>query len=139
MKKFLKFALLFTFALATENQIWHNLSFSFVPLTIIKVAIILAIFELLLKPIIRFILIPINILTLGLIRSVIDTLGLYLATFILSDFKINNIFMASSSWQGFQIPKFEFNGIFAFFVSSITISFLIYIYNLILVKKEIKK
>jgi len=139
MKKILKFTLLFTFALATENQIWHNLTFDYVPLTIIKVALILAIFELLLKPIIKILLLPINILTLGLIRSVINTIGLYLAVFILDDFKVQDIFLASSSWQGFQIPQFHFVSFFAFLVSSLTLSFLIYIYNLILIKKEIKK
>lgn len=129
MKKFLKFILLFTFALITENQIWHNLNFNYIPLTIIKVALILAIFELLLKPVIKILLLPINILTLGLIRSVIDTLGLYLAIFILDDFKVKDIF--------FQ--QYHFTNFFAFLISSLTLSFLIYIYNLILTKKNTKK
>ena len=87
MKKLLKYIILFTFSLITANQIWQNLSFEQIPLTIIKVAVILTIFELLLKPIIKILLIPINILTLGLFRMVIDTLGLYLAVFFL-DYQI---------------------------------------------------
>lgn len=139
MKKFLKFTLLFIFALITENQIWQNLVFDDIPLTIIKVALILSIFELVLKPIVKILLLPINILTLGTIRIVINTLGLYLATFFLADFHLNNIFMVSTNFAGFQIPQFHFVGFLAYLVSSFTLGFLIYIYNLILIKKEVKK
>ncbi len=139
MKKFLKYTLLFIFALITENQLWHNLTFDNIPLTIIKVALILALFELVLKPIIKILLLPINILTLGTIRIVIATVGLYLATFFLDDFHLDDIFSVSTTFQGFQIPQFHFTGFLGYLVSSFTLSFLIYIYNLILIKKEVKK
>jgi putative membrane protein len=139
MKKYLKFTLLFIFALITENQIWHNLTFDSIPLSVIKVALILAFFELVLKPIIKILLLPINFLTLGLIRIVIDTIGLYLATFFLTDFHLDDIFMVSTNFFGFNIPQFHFIGFFGYLVSSFTLGFLIYIFKLILNKKEVKK
>jgi putative membrane protein len=139
MKKILKYILLFIFALITENQIWHNLTLDNIPLTIIKVALVLAIFELILKPIIKILLLPINFLTLGTIRIVISTLGLYLATFFLEDFHLDDIFIVQSTFQGFKIPQFHFTGFLGYLVSSFTLSFLIYIYNRILIKKEVKK
>ena len=88
MKKILKTTLLISFSLALQNQIWTNLTFSQNILTIIKVAFIMAIFEILLKPIIKILLLPINLLTLGLFRIVINTVGFYLAVFLLSDFQV---------------------------------------------------
>ena len=131
MKKLLRYIILFTFSLITANQIWQNLSFEKIPLTIIKVAVILTIFELLLKPVIKILLIPINILTLGLFRIVIDTLGLYLAVFFLSDFQVGNIFISQYNYP--------VNNFWAYLLSSFTIGTILYIYNLILHKSKPKK
>ncbi len=131
MKKILRYIILFTFSLITANQIWHNLSFNQIPLTIIKVAAILTLFELLLKPIIKILLIPINILTLGLFRLVIDTLGLYLAIFFISDFQVGNIYISKYNYQ--------INNFWAFLLSSFTIGIILYIYNSILHKSKSKK
>lgn len=136
MKKILKLTLLFTFSLITANQIWNNLEFSFIPWTIIKTAFILSIFELLLKPILKVILFPINILTLGLFRIVIDTLGLYLAAFIFSDFYVNNIHLMATTFMGLNIPELNFYNFFAFLVTSLTIGFFLNLFTLIIKKKS---
>lgn len=131
MKKLLRFITLFSFSLITANQIWHNFTFQNIPLTIIKVAIILTIFELLLKPIIKILLIPINILTLGLFRLVIDTLGLYLAVFFLADFQVGNIYIAQ---YNYSIDNF-----WAFLLSSFTVGTILHFYNFIMRKSKPKK
>lgn len=119
MKKILKYSLYLAFALVIENEIWHNLVFSPKIETIIKVALILSIFELILKPIIKVLLLPITFLTLGLIRIVINTLGLYLATFLISGFSVNNL----------QLFKYSLNGFFAYLFTSFIISTLLYIFK----------
>lgn len=131
MKKILRYIILFTFSLITANQIWQNLSFNQIPLTIIEVAAILTLFELLLKPIIKILLIPINILTLGLFRLVIDTLGLYLAIFFISDFQVGNIYISKYNYQ--------INNFWAYLLSSFTIGIILYIYNSILHQSKSKK
>lgn len=131
MKKILRYTILFVFSLITANQIWHNLSFQQIPLTIIKVAIVLAIFEIILKPIVKILLIPINILTLGLFRVVINTLGLYLAIFFLSDFKVGNIYISQYNYH--------VDGFWAFLLTSFTTGTILYIYNHILHKSKSKK
>lgn len=138
MRKILKLTLLFTFSLITANQIWGNLEFSFVPWTIIKTAFVLSIFEVLLKPILKVILFPINILTLGLFRIVIDTLGLYLAAFIFSDFYVNNIHSSATSFFGINIPELNFYNFVAFLVTSLTIGFILNFFTLIIKKKPKK-
>lgn len=139
MKKTLKITLLLSFALTLQNQIWGNLSFDQPLITLVKVAFVLMVFELLLKPIIKILLIPINILTLGFFRIVINTLGFYLASFIFIDFKVNPISIQSFIWQGFTIPSIYFSGFWAYVVSSTTTNFILSLFkNILKPKKETK-
>jgi len=119
MKKILKYTLFLAFALVIENEIWANLSFSLGIETIIKVALILAIFELILKPILKILLLPVTFFTLGLIRIVINTLGLYLAVFLISDFKVNSL----------QLFNYPLSGFLAYLFTSIIVSTLLYIFK----------
>lgn len=135
IKKILKFTLLITFSLITINQIWGNLLFQNIPWTIIKTAFVLSIFEVILKPIIKILLLPINILTLGTFRIIINTFGLYLVTFLFSDFQVGNINYPSSIFWGIQIPQLTFNAFFAYLITSLTLSLIVYFFNLILRKK----
>ena len=119
MKKILKFTLYLGIALVIENEIWHNLIFSPKFETVVKVALILAIFEIILKPIIKILLLPITFLTLGLIRIVINTLGLYLATFLISGFSVGPLIV-------FNYPLSNF---LAYLFTSFIISTLLYIFK----------
>lgn len=119
MKKILKYTLYLAFALVLENELFNNLSFNPKLQTIIEVALILAIFELFLKPILKILLLPISFLTLGLIRIVINTLGLYLAVFLISGFNVSNLVL-------FNYPL---NGFFAYLFTSFFISTLLYIFK----------
>jgi len=137
MKKILRFTLLLTFTLITTNYIWGNMSLDN-PSIIIKTALILAVFEVILKPIIKIITIPINILTLGFFRIIINTLGLYLAVFLFEAFTVSNINSPATKILGFSIPQLQFQNFWAYLVTSFTISFILYFFNLILKRKSKK-
>ena len=138
MKKILRSALLLIFALITTNYIWHNLFFEQEVITLIKVAFILAIFEIFLRPILNILLLPITIITLGAIRIIIGTLGLFLATYFISDFTINTIDTPSSQLLGFTIPNLHYEGLIAYIVTSITISICYNLFSLIIKRKAVK-
>lgn len=138
MKKILRLTLLFSFSLVCVNLVWHNLTFQITPWTYIKTAFILALFEVILKPILKIILFPINLLTLGLFRAVIDTLGLYLAAFIFADFYIANIHFPATPFFGLVIPQLNFSGFWSFLVTSLTIGFFLNLFTII-IKKPSKK
>lgn len=138
MKKILKLTLLFTFSLITANQIWGNLYFQSIPLSIIKTAFVLSIFEIILKPILKIILFPINLLTLGLFRIVIDTLGLYLAVFLFNDFKLYDIHTLPTNIWGLNIPEFNFLNFFTYLVTSVTIGLILNFFSFIIRKKSTK-
>lgn len=138
MKKILRLTLLFSFSLVCTNLVWHNLTFQITPWTYVKTALILAIFEVILKPILKIILFPINLLTLGLFRAVIDTVGLYLAAFIFADFYVGNIHSASTLFFGLTIPQLNFTGFWSFLITSLTIGFFLNLFTII-IKKPVKK
>lgn len=122
MKKFFKYALYLGFALVLQQEIWGNLSFGPDRLfTIIKAALILAFFELILKPIVKVLLLPITIITLGLIRIVINTLGLYLVTFLLPTLTVSS----------FNVYNWNLSGFFAYLGTSFFISLFLYIFKVI--------
>ncbi len=126
MKKLLKFTLLFTFALQTTHLLTKNLYYNDDLWTLIKVAFVLAIFEILLKPIIKLLLLPINIITLGTFRTVINTVGLYLAIFLIINFKIDN----------FNLFGYYIAGFWAVFFTSLIINLILNLFNSILSKKK---
>jgi len=126
MKKLLKFTLLFTFALQTTHLLTKNLHYHDDLWTLVKVAFVLAIFEILLKPIIKLLLLPINIITLGTFRTVINTIGLYLAIFLIINFKIDNFYLF-----GYYIT-----GFWAIFFTSLIINLILNLFNSILSKKK---
>lgn len=138
MKKILKLTLLFTFSLITANHIWGNLFFQTIPLSIIKTALVLSIFEIILKPILKIVLFPINLITLGLFRIIIDTLGLYIAVFLFSDFKVLDIHTSATNWWGIAIPPFNFDNFFTYLVTSVTIGLILNFFNFIIRKKPTK-
>jgi len=119
MKKILKYTLYLSFALVIENTIFNNLSFTPQIETIIKVALILTIFELILKPIVKILLLPITFITLGFFRIVINTLGLYLATFLISGFNVGSL----------QVFNYSLTNFFAYLFTSFIISSLLYIFK----------
>lgn len=125
MKKFLKFTLLFYFTLHIVGELIRNLHFQNGIWTILEVSLILTIFELFLKPIIKILLLPINILTLGLFRIIINTLGIYLALFLITTFTTSD----------FWIYAYHFTGLLAVFVTSIIINFVFTIINSIVTRK----
>ena len=137
MRKTLKRILILSFTLIATNYIWGNLRFDNSLGTILLVALILSIFESTIKPIIKILLLPITIITLGTTRILINTLGMYLAVLLIPCFKLENINIDSFNWQGFNIPNLKFNSFWAFLVSSITINLIYNFFIKILYKKRL--
>lgn len=138
MKKIFRFTLLYLFSLITHNYFWSNLVFNQFIFTLVKVALVLTLFELILKPILRVLLLPITIITLGMFRLVTNTLGLYLATFLIANFSLQNIDRAPTVLYGLSIPAIHLVGFFSYLATSISLSFILNIYNLLLIKKQKK-
>ena len=138
MRKFIRYILLFIFALVTANYLLHNLNFGRGITTLILVAIIISIFEIILKPVIKLLLLPLTILTLGLIRIIINVVGLYLATFLLADFTVGPVNLSPVFWYNFTTPEIHLQGFWAYLATSATIAIAFNIFKSIVRRKEIK-
>ena len=85
-------------------------------------AAVLGIFNLLVRPLINILLLPINILTLGTLRWLVNVFTLYFVTLLVPDFEITGFHFAGSSFQGIVIPSLSLGTIWAFVAVSFLIS-----------------
>jgi len=96
---------------------------------LIFASLALAIVNWFVKPILNIFFLPLNLITLGSFRWIVNIIVLYLVTVIVSDFKIISFLFPGFQFQGFSIPPINFNIFFAYllvaFLSSL-ISDIIY-------------
>lgn len=90
--------------------------------TLFVTAFALGLINLLVKPVINILLLPINLVTLGTFRWVINVAALYVVTVVVPDFKIVPFEFVGFSYQGIVIPAFSFNLILSFVVITFLIS-----------------
>ena len=91
--------------------------------TLFVAAFALGLINLLIKPIINLLLLPITLITLGAFRWLVNVVALYLVTVVVPDFRITTIDFTGFSYQGIVIPAFSLNLIFSFIAVSFLISF----------------
>jgi len=70
-------------------------------------ALVLTIFSIFLRPLLKILLLPINFLTLGLLRWIINVVGLFLASYLVSSFQISPLNFAGYSGGGASISPFS--------------------------------
>jgi len=87
--------------------------------TLFLTALVLSLVNLFIRPLINLFLLPINLITLGTFRWVVNVLTFYLVTLIVSDFQIKAFVFPGFSYQGIVIPSLSFS----FFWSLVFISF----------------
>ena len=90
--------------------------------TLLVAAFALGLINLLIKPVINILLLPINLITLGTFRWLVNVAALYLVTVIVPDFKIIAFEFMGFSYKGIVIPAFSFNLILSFLVITFLIS-----------------
>lgn len=72
--------------------------------TMALAALVLTLIGLLIKPLISLLLLPINLLTLGSFRWLINVITLWLVTIIIPQFTISSFHFAGFSYKGFIFP-----------------------------------
>jgi putative membrane protein len=124
MKKFLRAFIFHGGVLLFVSTQIGGIQFADPVKTLAFAAIALTLVEILMKPVINLMLLPLNLITLGTFRWVANVLTLYLATVLVSGFKI-----VEFTYRGFQsgaliIPEMHFGAMTAFLVVSFVMSFL---------------
>lgn len=78
-----------------------------------------------LKPILKIITLPINLVTFGMFSFLINAIILYFLTLFVPQIKITSFVFQGVTLAGFVVPKVSFNAFFAFIVASVVLSFII--------------
>lgn len=90
--------------------------------TLAWAVLVLAIMNLLVRPIISLLLLPINLLTLGAFRWLINVAVLFLLTLIVAELKITEFAFPGLSFKGFVIPSMQISNFLSLVLASATIS-----------------
>ena len=74
------------------------------------------------KPLVSLLLLPVNLLTLGSFRWLVNVITLWLVTLIVPQFKISGFLFKGFFYQGFTIPPMSINIFWAYVLISLTLS-----------------
>ena len=90
--------------------------------TVLLAGLTLSMLMLIVKPILKILFIPINILTFGLLSWVINVIVVYLLTIFVPEIQIRLWVFPGSTWAGFVIPAIHLTYLTALIVSSLLIT-----------------
>lgn len=122
MKKYLRLFLFNLVSLWLVTSFLPGASFSGGYQTLALAAMVLTLVNLLIKPLINLLFLPINLLTLGMFRWVINVITLYLVTLFVPQFKITSFFYPGFNYQGFMVPSMYLSAFWVLVLSSFIIS-----------------
>jgi len=122
MKRILRTIVYSLLALKITSLIIDTLSFQKGFKTLILASLALTGFEYLLKPIAKILFLPINLLTLGTLRWVINVIGLYLVTMFVDGFSLSAYSFPGINWQGVVLPAINFSLIPTYILTALFIN-----------------
>lgn len=93
--------------------------------TMAVTAAVLGLFNLFVRPLVNLLLLPLNLLTLGTFRWLVNVGTLYLVTILVPDFQIKTFYFQGFSYQGFSLPPTQIGTVWAFILISFMLSFVI--------------
>jgi len=90
--------------------------------TLLLAALALTLVNLLVRPLIKLLLLPINLLTLGAFRWLVNVITLYLVTLLVPQFKISGFLFPGFTYQGFIVPAIYLTSFWVYVLSSFFLS-----------------
>lgn len=122
MKRHLRSLIVNVVALWTVSTYFRGLSFGGGLKSILLAALALTLVNFLIKPIIGLLFLPINLLTLGMFRWLVNVITLYLVTLLVPNLFIKPFVFPGFNYSGFIIPKTSFNYFWSLTMASFLIS-----------------
>jgi len=122
LKKYLRLFLINFLALWLLGRFMLGIEFLNGYQTIALTSLVLTVLSTLVKPLIKILLIPVNLLTLGAFRWLVNVITLWLVTLIVPQFKIGSFVFQGLDWNGFIIPSFFITKFWVFVLASFFIS-----------------
>lgn len=135
MKAFLRHVLINLLVIYLVSVIYPGFSIDRDLKTLLSAAVIWLLLNKIVKPIIKLLLLPINLITLNLFSWAVGLITLFLLPLLVGGIKISPYDFPGISYQGFTVPAFHLNLFLSYIAAS---SFLNLIHNMIiwLIKKD---
>jgi putative membrane protein len=128
MKSFVRNILFNAFSIFLISQAISGIKVSGGLVTYLLGGFALTILLVLLKPVLKILTLPLNIITLGMFSFVINVIIFYLLTVFVTGITISSFTFPGLSFSGFIIPSIYLNTLFSFilisFLQSVVVSFL---------------
>jgi len=121
MKLFLRTTLIHLTTLYLTNLIFAGFHIQTNPSTLISAAIVFVILNKLVKPVIKLLLLPINLITLGLFSWLVNVITLFLLQITVPGITIKSFIFSGINLYGFTAPAMEISTFFSYLLSSIII------------------
>lgn len=125
MKHIIRVFLFNVFALWLSSQLLPTITVPNGWQPVLFAGLTLSLLMLIVKPILKILFIPINILTFGLLSWVINVIVIYLLTIFVPEIRINPWLFPGGTWAGFVIPSIHFTYLTALIASSLLITIII--------------
>jgi len=122
MKVFLRHVLINLGALYLVNQIYPGFSIESQLSILLTAAVVWLLLNKIVRPIIKLLLLPINLITMGFFSWAISVLTLFLLKILVVGVSISAYAFPGFSSQGFTIPSFNINLIFSYILISILLN-----------------
>jgi len=121
MKKLLKNFVIFAISLYFGALIVNNVTFAKGYQTLLWASLFLTAGNFLIKPIVKFLLLPINVLTLGLFRFASGLLTIWLLAFLIGDIQFSPFNFPQTTILSQTIPSFQLTEIWSLLPFSVII------------------
>lgn len=135
MKAFLRHVLINLLVLYLVSIIYPGFSIDHDTRTLLSAAVIWLLLNKIVKPIIKLLFLPINLITLNFFSWAVGLITLFLLPLFVGGIKITQYDFLGISYQGFTVPPFHLNLFLSYIVTS---TFLNLIHSMIiwLIKKD---
>lgn len=124
MKSVIRHYLTFFVSIYLVAKLVPGVSYSNNIIVLAEASLVLALVQLLVKPIISLITLPINILTLGLFSFVVNGFILYLVTLMLPAFRVTGFNFVGFRLLSLSLDSFYVSAVFSFIIVAFLISFI---------------
>lgn len=129
MKYLLRVFLFNLFGIWITSQILPTLVVADGAGVLLIAAATLSLLMLIVKPILKILFIPINILTFGFLSWFVNVIVIYLLTIVVPEVSIRPWTFPSASWAGFAIPSIHLTYFLALIVTSLVITFITNVFH----------
>ena len=134
MRRFLRLALLNSISLFVVSAFYPGLIVTPLLTGIVYAGAVFTLINYLVKPIVKLLLLPINLVTLGLFRWLSNVLILLTLTRLLSTVSVVPAVIPSLAYQGFVVPQIAMVFPASLIISSFLLSFVFTLLNWLLTK-----